>query len=112
LALVYEESYPWWLGTGIVVFPALSLLGATLLRPSADLHNPGRKRKALASTLLTGLALVGMLAIGAPGYTLVEQSTYTSLFAVAYLGVWLMLIGLGLVLLGTILRSGRVMMGR
>jgi hypothetical protein len=112
LNLIYEEDYPWWLGTAVVFLPAISLLSAALLRPASDARDSGRKRTALVSIVLAGLALIGMLIAGSLGYNLVEPRTFTSLFAVGYLGVWLMLIGLGVVLLGVILRSGRALRGR
>jgi hypothetical protein len=105
-------AYPLWLRCAVVLLPVMGLLGALLLSLAADDLDPTRRRiKAAGSILLTGLALLGMILNGIPYFWLLEVGRPVYLFEIGYLGWWLMLAGLALVLLGVILRAMPILRG-
>jgi hypothetical protein len=62
--IVFRSDFPRGISIAIVLLPALSLLGSTLLQVTADKRALANdKKRALWSILLSGLAPVGMLVV-------------------------------------------------
>ncbi len=101
-----DHAYPLWLRCMVVLLPAMGLLGALLLPSAAGGPDPTRRRlRAGGGLLLAGLALLGMLIIGTPYFRLFNVGRPVYLFEIGYLGLYLMLAGLALVLMGVGLRA-------
>jgi predicted Ser/Thr protein kinase len=99
-------AYPGWLRSLVVLLPAMSILGGALSLLGAEDANPkGRKQKAVLSIVFSGLALLGMIVCGLPYFWLFGLERPTWLFRVGYLGWWLMLIGLAMILAGVVARG-------
>jgi hypothetical protein len=96
----------------VVLLPVMGLLGALLLPSAAEDPDPTRRRlKAAGGILLVALALLGMILSGTPYFLLFQVGRPIYLFSAGYLGWWLMLAGLALVLLGVILRAVPILRG-
>jgi hypothetical protein len=107
-----DIAYPLWLRCVVVLLPAMGLLGALSLSSAADDPDPTRRRsKAAGGILLAALALLGMIISGTPYFYLFEVGRPIYLFGTGYLGWWLMLAGLALVLVGVILRAVPLLRG-
>jgi hypothetical protein len=101
-----DHAYPSWLRCAVVLLPAMNLLGALLLSFAPDdLDRTRRRIKAAGSLLLAGLGLLGMIVCGTPYFRLFNVGHPVYLFEIGYLGLWLMLVGLALVLVGVVLRA-------